>query len=770
MRVFRKSLLALTMIFSCLGFAMAQNPTVKVVLDPAAYEFPYEDAAVTKAASVPTFTVSVEDASAPSAKAELPVIGTDFKVKVTFTESSSEAKAEPIVVTLSEASVALDMEQFKAAGAKNYDIAYSLVQASADEAYTGADLAAEGNTASFVVTVAEAPVVEDVAEPVFNPAAGEVEVNTKIELTSTTQDAEIYFSYSEFENTAEVSGLTKYEATSSQPEITAGQLTVYAMAVKGDAKSDVVSATYTIKAEEVIPVLTVTNPSESEEFTIATPTFNFSVADATLGSDVNIAMEVAAAQTSESAKAMVVPFKDTIKAAEYTFKEEIANGSYTATFTLVDAESGAAVDGAAAVTRNFSVAVEVEPEPEPNPVVAYFTMPETMKADTLYEFTTTIKGGDSVGKLAIVECLVADKDIVDSLNYYEVASGMEGWKNLTIGEDGRFMIGSPSGFPLVDSVTTMFRVQFKEGASVEKYAVSIAVRLMKDGQAADTMALASDTIKVYTEEVEPEPDTVANPVFDPASGEVAAGTEVKITCATEDAKIYFSTGEIRDSLYVAGTTRLVVNSDTTFKAYAMIAGEDTSDVVTVSYTVKEVEPEPDTIKVVMPTNLKVELFGDSAVLTWTSILNQEEEVLIWDTTDVENPVEVIIKVGYGRKVALGRLSAGVYGWSVRVVKVGSEAVDTIAVKGPEFTIEKQTSVENNELAGVNLYPNPTSGDFYLNVPVAANVEIFSSNGQIVKRASLATGSHAFSLNQSGVYFVRVMAANGKSIVKRVVVR
>ena len=80
-----------------------------------------------------------------------------------------------------------------------------------------------------------------------------------------------------------------------------------------------------------------------------------------------------------------------------------------------------------------------------------------------------------------------------------------------------------------------------------------------------------------------------------------------------------------------------------------------------------------------------------------------------------------------------------------------------------------TENKTMEAMDVRLYPNPTSGRFYLETDRDARVEVFSANGTLVESLDLNAGLNEMNLRQKGVYFVRV--SNGKaSTVKRVVVR
>lgn len=69
----------------------------------------------------------------------------------------------------------------------------------------------------------------------------------------------------------------------------------------------------------------------------------------------------------------------------------------------------------------------------------------------------------------------------------------------------------------------------------------------------------------------------------------------------------------------------------------------------------------------------------------------------------------------------------------------------------------------------NLYPNPSNGEFTVEMDQDAQVEIFNAMGVRVQAMNLTAGKHAVRINQSGVYFVRF--SNGKaSSVKRVIIR
>ena len=79
-----------------------------------------------------------------------------------------------------------------------------------------------------------------------------------------------------------------------------------------------------------------------------------------------------------------------------------------------------------------------------------------------------------------------------------------------------------------------------------------------------------------------------------------------------------------------------------------------------------------------------------------------------------------------------------------------------------------TANEARETIASRLYPNPTSGMFYLDIERDARVDIFSANGALVESIELTAGLHEMNLDHKGIYFVRI--SNGKAVtVKRVIV-
>lgn len=79
---------------------------------------------------------------------------------------------------------------------------------------------------------------------------------------------------------------------------------------------------------------------------------------------------------------------------------------------------------------------------------------------------------------------------------------------------------------------------------------------------------------------------VATPTFDPAAGEVMAGTTVTISTTTEDATIYYTTdGTEPTTDSEVYTEAITINEAMTIKAIAVKDGMTNSDVATASYTI-----------------------------------------------------------------------------------------------------------------------------------------------------------------------------------------
>ena len=115
-------------------------------------------------------------------------------------------------------------------------------------------------------------------------------------------------------------------------------------------------------------------------------------------------------------------------------------------------------------------------------------------------------------------------------------------------------------------------------------AVTLKAIAVKSGMNDSAVASASYTIK----------GTIATPTFSVESGAVDSGTSVTISCATEGAKIYYTTdGSDPTASSTEYTAAISVTPPITLKAIAVKSGMNNSAVASVSYTIKGTVASPE---------------------------------------------------------------------------------------------------------------------------------------------------------------------------------
>lgn len=80
------------------------------------------------------------------------------------------------------------------------------------------------------------------------------------------------------------------------------------------------------------------------------------------------------------------------------------------------------------------------------------------------------------------------------------------------------------------------------------------------------------------------------------------------------------------------------------------------------------------------------------------------------------------------------------------------------------------SNENVETFDVSIYPNPSNGQFNISLPLAAHIEIFTLTGISLGAKQVTAGIHEFQLDQSGIYFIKVITAEGLTNVQKILVK
>ncbi|MDE7337697.1 MAG: T9SS type A sorting domain-containing protein, partial [Bacteroidales bacterium] len=114
---------------------------------------------------------------------------------------------------------------------------------------------------------------------------------------------------------------------------------------------------------------------------------------------------------------------------------------------------------------------------------------------------------------------------------------------------------------------------------------------------------------------------------------------------------------------------------------------------------------------------------------------------------------------------LENLEAGVYSWAVASICKGGLAW----ANGEDFVVKEESANEASEGLAFRIYPNPTTGVFYVEVAESARMEIFTVGGVMIRNAELSEGKNEIRLDRSGIYFVRLTGAHGAAV-NRVIVK
>jgi uncharacterized Fe-S cluster protein YjdI len=112
------------------------------------------------------------------------------------------------------------------------------------------------------------------------------------------------------------------------------------------------------------------------------------------------------------------------------------------------------------------------------------------------------------------------------------------------------------------------------GAITITAATTITAYATASGMTQSQTATASYTIASTSQ--------VATPVISPASGSVASGTQVTISCSTSGATIYYS---INSGSFVQYTGAITITDTTSIEAYATASGMNQSAYTSTSYTI-----------------------------------------------------------------------------------------------------------------------------------------------------------------------------------------
>ena len=277
------------------------------------------------------------------------------------------------------------------------------------------------------------------------------------------------------------------------------------------------------------------------------------------------------------------------------------------------------------------------------------------------------------------------------------------------------------------------------------------------------------TLTLKEESVDPAPtEKSAAPTFKVDGAEVSAttyefeGEKVSVTIeAASGATIRYTIDAdvtLSESTGTEYTAAVEISEACTLKAIAIETGKTASDVAELVITKKAsgtpVDPEPT--KVAAPTFVSS---NDTVVV----VKGEADSIFVAMGVDSA----AALTNGFAKFTGNDTIKLAADTVILAYAMKGEAKSDTVKY---EFKKAVSSANETKELAGVSVYPNPSNGEFNVSVAENVTVEVFNTNGQIVKRVRLNAGVNAMQLNNSGIYFVRFTAANGQVAIKKVVVR
>lgn len=307
-----------------------------------------------------------------------------------------------------------------------------------------------------------------------------------------------------------------------------------------------------------------------------------------------------------------------------------------------------------------------------------------------------------------------------------------------------------------------------------------------------TLYVDEDTSEVFSRKFKVAVEPV---IFKPTSGYVEKGDTIYLSCATPGATIEFSMGEGVEPFELYEDTVIVITDDyTVLNAWAYFPDGDTTRIYTEEYNAKAPPGYVDGSEVYLPTNLQAFPSRDSVWLVWDAHYDHIYEAYVADSSSGEVVFEdTVSEFGLHTDFMLSGLEDGVYTWKVRVVglEISPETIfDTVTeyVEGPNFRIDRSVSNgglgpwlwEDGGIAGllskVVVYPNPSSGEFYLRFPSSLLslgnplVEVFSLQGMKLFSQEVSASPMYFNLQglETGVFFLRISLREG-SVSRRIVI-
>lgn len=221
-------------------------------------------------------------------------------------------------------------------------------------------------------------------------------------------------------------------------------------------------------------------------------------------------------------------------------------------------------------------------------------------------------------------------------------------------------------------------------------------------------------------------------------------------------------------LYVDGVLAAEVGADATTYTFADLeSGEHDLGVVAVYASGKServettVEISDEAMPVDLAVSVEVTADGGKATLTWKAAEGFSPEsykVYLGEELKAENLTETTY--------VFEGLDNGEY--TAAVVAVYATGESEKATK--DFEVKGVGNESSVSMADAALYPNPSDGHFYISVPKACRMQLYSISGRLLGQEVLDAGLKEFDLQSlpAGTYYVRLIAANEAVVLKAVV--
>jgi hypothetical protein len=79
-------------------------------------------------------------------------------------------------------------------------------------------------------------------------------------------------------------------------------------------------------------------------------------------------------------------------------------------------------------------------------------------------------------------------------------------------------------------------------------------------------------------------------------------------------------------------------------------------------------------------------------------------------------------------------------------------------------------LNENEIPVVTVSPNPSSGEFVVHSSIPTHLELINALGQVIQDLRVEAGTTPVSVNEPGIYFIRLTENGTTSFLERIVIR